>query len=133
MAVPQDLYDKRVRGRVSLLACRGCGGKIRLDGSSGGAHPVVAGGLWLGEEPENPEAGPPSSAPMSMRQPIARIGRYALFDQFASGGMAQRPGPWAGTHIGRSVKSGPARDPLTNRLDPLLPGRPVPSIRADLE
>jgi eukaryotic-like serine/threonine-protein kinase len=95
MAVPLDLYEKRVRGRVSLLACRGCGAKIRLDGSSGGAHPVVTGGLWLGEEPEVPaELGPPSSAPLSMRKPLARIGRYALFDQFAIGGMAT-------VHVGR--------------------------------
>ncbi len=94
MAVPLDLYEKRVRGRVSLLACRGCGAKIRLDGSGGGPHPVVLGGLWLGEEPIASEAGPPSSSPLSMRQPLARIGRYALFDQFATGGMAT-------VHIGR--------------------------------
>jgi eukaryotic-like serine/threonine-protein kinase len=95
MAVPLDLYEKRVLGRVSLLACRGCGTKIRLDGSSGGPHPVVTGGLWLGVEPEVPEdVGPPSSSPMSMRQPLARIGRYALFDQFAAGGMAT-------VHVGR--------------------------------
>jgi serine/threonine-protein kinase len=94
MAVPVDLYEKRVRGRVSLLACRGCGAKIRLDGSGGTMHPVVTGGLWLGEEPEEPASGPASSAPMSMRQPLARIGRYALFDQFATGGMAT-------VHLGR--------------------------------
>lgn len=95
MAVPLDLYEKRVRGRVSLLACRGCGGKIRLDGSSGGQHPVVTGGLWLGEEPDVPaDASGPSSSPLSMRQPLARIGRYALFDQFAVGGMAT-------VHVGR--------------------------------
>lgn len=95
MAVPVDLYEKRVRGRVSLLACRGCGAKIRLDGSSGGAHPVVTGGLWLGQEPDAPDtSAPPSSSPLSMRQPLARIGRYALFDQFAVGGMAT-------VHVGR--------------------------------
>ncbi len=96
MAVPYDLYEKRVRGRVSLLACRGCNGKIKLDGSAGTHNPVVSGGLWLGEEEELvvPDSAPASSAPLSMRLPIARIGRYALFDQFATGGMAT-------VHLGR--------------------------------
>jgi serine/threonine-protein kinase len=94
MAVPTDLYEKRVRRRVSLLACRGCSAKIRLDGTTGGIHPVVTGGLWLGEEPDVPDSGPPSSSPLSVRQPLVRIGRYALFDQFATGGMAT-------VHLGR--------------------------------
>ena len=35
MSVPEELYEKRVRGRAALLACRGCGSKIRLDGTAG--------------------------------------------------------------------------------------------------
>jgi len=93
MAVPSELFEKRVRGRVSLLACRGCAAKIRLDGSGGSNHPLVTGGLWLGEEPSASESGPASS-PLSVRQPLVRIGRYALFDQFATGGMAT-------VHLGR--------------------------------
>jgi len=94
MAVPRDLYEKRVRGRVSLLGCRGCAGKIRLDGSAGTQNPVVTGGLWLGEDDADPESAPANSSPVSVRLPIARIGRYALFDQFATGGMAT-------VHLGR--------------------------------
>jgi hypothetical protein len=90
MSVPLELYEKRVRGRAALLACRGCGAKIRLDGSAGDPPPKVTGGTWLEPEPEPvvPEAGRVSVPPLSKREPLARIGRYALFEQFASGGMA---------------------------------------------
>jgi eukaryotic-like serine/threonine-protein kinase len=90
MFVPDELYEKRVRGRVALLACRGCPLKLRLDGT--GAEPTVTGGIVVPED-----AAPPSSAvangervsrPITLRAPLARIGRYALFDQFAVGGMA---------------------------------------------
>ncbi|HTQ03330.1 MAG TPA: serine/threonine-protein kinase [Polyangiaceae bacterium] len=91
MSVPEELYEKRVRGRAALLACRGCGAKIRLDGTAGGPPPKVTGGIWLDQLPE-PEPPPPAEGPAngaaSTREPIARIGRYALFEQFASGGMA---------------------------------------------
>ena len=90
MSVPEELYEKRVRGRAALLACRGCGAKIRLDGTAGGPPPKVTGGVWLEQQPE-PERAPTSARgadQTSARQPIARIGRYALFEQFASGGMA---------------------------------------------
>jgi serine/threonine-protein kinase len=86
MSVPEELYEKRVRGRAALLACRGCGSKIRLDGTAGGPPPKVTGGTWLEHAPE-PAVDEEPPADGSVR-PIARIGRYALFDQFASGGMA---------------------------------------------
>jgi serine/threonine-protein kinase len=85
MSVPDELYDKRVRGRVALLACRGCPVKIRLDGT--GDVPVVGGGILILDEAEGAEASE-HRAPASGRQPIAQIGRYALFEQFATGGMA---------------------------------------------
>jgi serine/threonine-protein kinase len=90
MSVPDELYEKRVRGRAALLACRGCGAKIRLDGTAGGPPPKVTGGVWLGEaaeEPIKPRDSGPGGA-VSGRQPLIRVGRYALFEQFASGGMA---------------------------------------------
>jgi serine/threonine protein kinase len=96
MAVPAELYDKRVRGRTALLACRGCGEKIRLDGSAGDPPPKVTGGIWHEQEaeasPEKP-AGRPGGPPSAL-EPLARVGRYALFEQFASGGMAT-------VHLGR--------------------------------
>jgi serine/threonine-protein kinase len=97
MAVPAELYEKRVRGRTALLACRGCGEKIRLDGSGGDPPPQVTGGTWHEQQeapaaPEIPD-GRPAGA-VSGREPLARVGRYALFDQFASGGMAT-------VHLGR--------------------------------
>jgi serine/threonine protein kinase len=93
MAVPAELYEKRVRGRTALLACRGCGEKIRLDGSGGDPPPQVTGGTWHEQEPE-PAAPSRPIGPLSAREPLARIGRYALFEQFASGGMAT-------VHLGR--------------------------------
>lgn len=95
MAVPAELYEKRVRGRTALLACRGCGEKIRLDGSAGDPPPKVTGGKWLEQEPEAPAPAPSRpGGPISAREPLARVGRYALFDQFAAGGMAT-------VHLGR--------------------------------
>jgi serine/threonine-protein kinase len=90
MSVPEELYEKRVRGRAALLACRGCGAKIRLDGTAGGPPPKMTGGVWLGELSEA-EAVAKEATPggaVSHSQPLAQIGRYALFEQFASGGMA---------------------------------------------
>jgi serine/threonine protein kinase len=96
MAVPAELYDKRVRGRTALLACRGCGEKIRLDGSGGDPPPQVTGGKWLEHEPEVEQPPLPSrpGGALSAREPLVRVGRYALFDQFAAGGMAT-------VHLGR--------------------------------
>ena len=96
MAVPAELYEKRVRGRTALLACRGCGEKIRLDGSGGDPPPKVTGGIWR-DQPSEPPPRPdpaPGTVPLSDRQPLAQIGRYALFEQFAAGGMAT-------VHLGR--------------------------------
>ncbi|HEY3496719.1 MAG TPA: protein kinase [Polyangiaceae bacterium] len=89
MFVPDELYEKRVRGRVALLACRGCPVKIRLDGT--GPEPRVSGGTVIPEDgpaSAGRNAGDRPSEPISGREPIVRIGRYALFDQFAIGGMA---------------------------------------------
>jgi len=89
MSVPEELYEKRVRGRAALLACRGCGSKIRLDGTAGGPPPKVTGGTWLENVPEPAaEEEPQSLGAEGGVRPIARIGRYALFEQFAAGGMA---------------------------------------------
>ena len=101
MAVPAELYEKRVRGRTALLACRGCGEKIRLDGSGGDPPPKVTGGIWrdLPSEPPPPLTPAPGTAPAARRQPLAQIGRYALFDQFAAGGMAT-------VHLGRLEGAG---------------------------
>jgi serine/threonine-protein kinase len=74
LLVPDALYEKRVRGRVMQLACRDCGAMIRVDGTV--PPPPV-------EEIVAREPSPPST-----RAPLARIGRYALFEQFAAGGMA---------------------------------------------
>jgi serine/threonine-protein kinase len=94
MSVPEELYEKRVRGRAALLACRGCGSKIRLDGTAGGPPPKVTGGVWLENAPQHTivDAETTSSDEgdgyTGGARPIARIGRYALFEQFAAGGMA---------------------------------------------
>jgi serine/threonine protein kinase len=87
MSVPEELYEKRVRGRAALLACRGCGSKIRLDGTAGGPPPKVTGGTWLENVPEPAVVQEQPQSEGGVR-PIARIGRYALFEQFAAGGMA---------------------------------------------
>src|SRR6478735_3105612 len=87
MSVPEELYEKRVRGRAALLACRGCGSKIRLDGTAGGPPPKVTGGIWLENVPEPAVVQEEPQSEGGVR-PIARIGRYALFEQFAAGGMA---------------------------------------------
>lgn len=76
LAVPDALYEKRVRGRVMQLACRDCGAMIRVDGTV--PPPAVKEAEARAFEP-----GPPST-----RIPLARIGRYQLFEQFAAGGMA---------------------------------------------
>jgi serine/threonine-protein kinase len=94
-AIPDDLYDKKVRGRVAGIACRGCGHRIRVDGTN--PPPPTASAPPPPEIPRAPAA-PSDSAgelePLSTRAPLTKIGRYALFDQFAMGGMAT-------VHLGR--------------------------------
>ena len=107
--LPTSLYDSRVRGRVVNIPCKNCGGAILVDGTlppPPDTDPNAEG------DPEIPKAAPlpmedraPSlhgqslgpareklishvDGPISERGPSARIGRYALFEQFAAGGMA---------------------------------------------
>ena len=95
-AIPDDLYEKRVRGRIAGIACRGCGNRIRVDGtvppptttSTAPAAPDIP------RPPTAPRGEPGELEPLSIRAPLTKIGRYALFDQFATGGMAT-------VHMGR--------------------------------
>jgi serine/threonine protein kinase len=115
--LPTSLYDARVRGRIVNIPCKNCGAAILVDGTvpppSGGAgtevgeQPVPV----IPKQAKLPALdGAPNSAasratphlesnpqerqishvdgPISERGPSARIGRYALFEQFAAGGMA---------------------------------------------
>jgi serine/threonine-protein kinase len=95
-AIPDDLYEKRVRGRVAGIACRGCGNRIRVDGTV--PPPATASNAPAAPEipraPTPPRDAPGDLEPLSVRAPLTRIGRYALFDQFATGGMAT-------VHLGR--------------------------------
>lgn len=94
-AIPDELYEKRVRGRVAGIACRGCGNRIRVDGT---VPPTAT--ASAPPTPEIPKVAPiPRNGlgelePLSVRAPLTKIGRYALFDQFATGGMAT-------VHMGR--------------------------------
>lgn len=107
-----QLYDARVRGRLVNIPCKACGTAIRVDGTlppppesehdddlspaipKAGLVPADA------ERVDTPsvEIIEPDTArerqinhvdgPISERGPSSRIGRYALFEQFATGGMA---------------------------------------------
>src|SRR5262249_27695834 len=111
-----ELYDSKVRGRVVNIRCRACGAAIHVDGtvpppkpadSEEHAPPVIPKPAPLPEEPitlDTPSHEEPShelvpartreklishvAGPISERGPSARIGRYTLFEQFATGGMA---------------------------------------------
>ena len=94
-AIPDELYEKKVRGRVAGIACRGCGNRIRVDGTV--PPPAMEGAPPTPEIPKVapiPQGVPGELEPLSGRTPLTRIGRYALFDQFATGGMAT-------VHMGR--------------------------------
>lgn len=111
-ALPTSLYDARVRGRVVNIPCKNCGKAIIVDGTvppppvadgdtivptiipKQGSLPAIAVSL---EAPVGVAAALPparekqishADGPISERGPSARVGRYALFEQFASGGMA---------------------------------------------
>jgi serine/threonine protein kinase len=118
LTIPERLYAARVRGRVVNVVCKGCGGTVRVDGTVPPPPAAPVGeSAAAGEGPEIPNtaplpdeewdeqsfrtAPPPgeprgrdqelishADGPISARGPAARIGRYALFEQFATGGMA---------------------------------------------
>ena len=94
-AIPDDLYEKRVRGRIAGIACRGCGNRIRVDGTvPPKASSTAPAAPDIPRAPAPPRDEPGELEPLSMRTPLTKIGRYALFDQFATGGMAT-------VHMGR--------------------------------
>lgn len=107
--LPTSLYEARVRGRIVNIPCKNCGAAILVDGTL----PPPADTEGMDDAPPIPRqsalpsfdsngqleasTGPGSSrdrqishvdGPISERGPSARIGRYALFEQFATGGMA---------------------------------------------
>lgn len=108
--LPSALYDSRVRGRVVNIPCKNCGAAILVDGTlppPPDTDPNVALPLLIPKQARLPESDPEASlpparekqishvdGPISERGPSARIGRYALFEQFATGGMAT-------VHLGR--------------------------------
>jgi serine/threonine-protein kinase len=94
-AIPDELYEKRVRGRIAGIACRGCGNRIKVDGTV--PPPGTESAPPTPEIPKVapiPQGMPGELEPLSTRTPLTRIGRYALFEQFATGGMAT-------VHMGR--------------------------------
>ena len=105
--LPTSLYDSRVRGRVVNIPCKNCGAAILVDGT---VPPPPGADADIELPPAIPKdaplpaieqgSDPPlltptrekqishADGPISERGPSARIGRYALFEQFAAGGMA---------------------------------------------
>ena len=109
--LPTSLYDSRVRGKMVNIPCKNCGQSIFVDGTlppppgtepnaelpppipQQPSLPTIEGS----DEPDYAAAVVAASArgrektishvdgPISERGPSARIGRYALFEQFASG------------------------------------------------
>ncbi len=110
--LPTSLYETRVAGRIVNIPCKNCGESIVVDGTLPppvGANPTELVPLipkparMPAPEPQlrPPLPSPPRErqishvdGPISERGPTARIGRYALFEQFAAGGMAT-------VHLGR--------------------------------
>jgi len=114
--VPTLLYDEKIRGRVVKIACRGCSEMISVDGTvppppvvESGNTPATENPLnivippaprvpseHLSEEPGDDDAASAPrekqishvDGPISERGPAYTVGRYALFEQFAAGGMA---------------------------------------------
>ncbi|HEY6079361.1 MAG TPA: serine/threonine-protein kinase [Polyangiaceae bacterium] len=142
--VPAHLYDEKIRGRVVKIPCRTCGKMIAVDGTIPppmGNTPTTEDPMNLvipeaARLPRLPEAGAAPSivsapamqpvtlpreklishvdGPISERGPSSTVGRYALFEQFASGGMAT-------VHFGRLDGAGGfARVVAVKRLLPHL-------------
>ena len=152
LTVPDELFDKKISGRIVTIKCKGCGKPVSIDGTVPPPSPIAALAIPSAapdsQRPTNPDAGapdgmasgPPSSdrgtadfgpssedsggfdtspadvltntsfvplgpavllsdepgsgrfshvdGPLPFRTPIARMGRYSLFDQFAAGGIA---------------------------------------------
>jgi serine/threonine protein kinase len=151
LTVPDELFAKKVRGRIVTINCKGCGRPVSIDGTVPPPSPTATIATPTGPEPSRPkdpdrqaaegivcglppsdrgtaEFGPPIEdsgafdrspadlltntsfaplgpavllsdepgsgrfshvdGPLPFRTPIARIGRYSLFDQFAAGGIA---------------------------------------------
>jgi len=108
--LPTSLYDSRVRGKLVNIPCKNCGQSILVDGTvppPPGTEPDAELPPAIPKQPSLPTiessdtpyapavVGPAREktishvdGPISERGPSARIGRYALFDQFATGGMA---------------------------------------------
>jgi hypothetical protein len=114
--VPTLLYDEKIRGRVVKIACRGCSEMISVDGTVPPPPVVESGNTPATENPleivippaarvpsehlseeasDDDAAGSPREkqishvdGPISERGPAYTVGRYALFEQFAAGGMA---------------------------------------------
>ncbi len=108
--LPTSLYDSRVRGKMVNIPCKNCGQAILVDGTvppPPGTDPDAELPPAIPKQPSLPMVdgseeqyaaaivGPAREktishvdGPISERGPTARIGRYALFDQFATGGMA---------------------------------------------
>jgi len=109
--VSADLYDGKIRGKVVKIACRACGAMISVDGTI--PPPPLAeipetpitedlmsllvpetAKLPSEHEPAGMEAKPREKqishvdGPISEGRPTHTVGRYALFEQFAAGGMA---------------------------------------------
>ena len=114
--VPASLYEEKIRGKVVRIACKACGSMISVDGTvppPADPNTPITEDLMNLLEPEVPpmaripsqlgaDAGGPMEpvpaareklishvdGPISERGPSATVGRYALFEQFATGGMA---------------------------------------------
>ena len=140
--VPATLYDEKIRGRLVKIACRGCGKMISIDGTvpppppEGNGTPVTEDldNLLIPEMARLPSEHQPGGTaagaglvsaprekqishvdgPISERGPSHTVGRYALFEQFAAGGMAT-------VHFGRLDGAGGfARVVAIKRLLPHL-------------
>jgi eukaryotic-like serine/threonine-protein kinase len=106
--LPTSLYEARVRGRIVNIPCKNCGVAILVDGTvpppsdpQATDAPAIPRQSALPNFDNNGQADSSSApgsgrerqishvdGPISERGPSARIGRYALFEQFATGGMA---------------------------------------------